>query len=76
MRASEIDSAALTYQRDVMMIWSGPGTLENAAATKLAGPAAPRHGGLYRSLQGCGPGPHAARMLAINAEVQRPAGTS
>ena len=76
--AGEIDGAAQHCQRDVMMIWSGPDTLENAAATNLAG----------RPLRGVvvftGPcravdldltslSPHC--MLAINEVVRRPSGT-
>ena len=77
--ASEIDSAAQHYQRDVMMIWSGPGTVENAKATKLAG--RPRRGvvvftGPCRAvdLDLTSLSPHC--MLAINGEVRRTAGTS
>lgn len=77
--ASEIDSAAQHYQRDVMMIWSGPDTAVNAMATTLAG----------RTIHGVvvftGPcravdldltplSPHC--MLAINGEARRTAGTS
>ena len=68
--ASEIDSAAQHYQRDVMMIWSGPDTAVNAMATTLARPDDPRRGGLYRSLQGCGPGSHSA-VAALHARHQR-----
>ena len=77
--ASEIDSAAQHYQRDVMMIWSGPGTAVNAMATTLAGRTI--HGvvvftGPCRAvdLDLTSLSPHC--MLAINGEARRTAGTS